>query len=120
MIGTKILYRPVGEKELELIRASGCKACPPRLPQQPIFYPVLSEAYATKIARDWNTRHNAEQSGYVTTFAVSADFLARYDVRTVGGSEHQEYWIPAEDLEAFNRNIIGKIEVLAEYRAERI
>lgn len=31
-------------------------------------------------------------------------------------SEHEEYWIPAEELEEFNRNIVGEIEVIAEYR----
>src|SRR5687767_7487785 len=46
------LWRPVGPKELELIRQSGMRAFPPRLPGQPIFYPVLSEEYARKIARD--------------------------------------------------------------------
>ena len=117
MVATRILYRPVGEKELELIRASGFTAFPPRLPEQPIFYPVLNETYAIKIARDWNTRYNAERSGYVTRFAVSSDFLARYNVHIVGGSEHQEYWIPAEDLDDFNRNIVGRIEVLREFRA---
>ena len=114
------LYRPVGEKELALIKASGFTAFPPRLPEQPIFYPVLNEAYAIKIAREWNTRYNAERRGYMTRFGVAAHFLARYDVKTVGGSEHQEYWIPAEDLEEFNRNIVGRIEVVAEYRAEEL
>ena len=32
-----ILYRPVGEQELALIRESGYTAFPPRLPEQPIF-----------------------------------------------------------------------------------
>ena len=118
MSGVTILYRPIGEKELTLIKASGFIAFPPRLPEQPIFYPVLNEAYAVKIARDWNARYNPERCGYVTRFGVSADFLARYEVKTVGGSEHQEYWIPAEDIEQFNSNIVGRIEVVAEYRAE--
>jgi len=30
----------------------------------------------------------------------------------VGGSNHEEYWIPAEDLEAFNGAIIGPITVV--------
>jgi hypothetical protein len=120
MNGVTILYRPVGEKELALISASGFTTFPPRLPEQPFFYPVLNEAYAVKIARDWNTRYNAERCGYVTRFGVSADFLARYEVKAVGGSEHQEYWILAEDLEQFNRNIVGRIEVIAEYRAEEL
>jgi hypothetical protein len=34
------LFRPTGERELALIRESGWRAFPPRLPEQPIFYPV--------------------------------------------------------------------------------
>ena len=117
MSETTVLYRPVGEEELKLIRESRYTAFPPRLPEQPIFYPVLSEEYAAQIARDWNAKYNASKTGYVTRFRVRPDFLRRYEVRTVGGSEHQEYWIPAEDLEEFNRNLVGEIEVLAEYRA---
>ena len=114
---TRILYRPVGQAERALIAASGDTAFPPRLPSQPIFYPVLNEAYATEITRDWNTRDEASgYAGYVTRFAVRADFLARYEVRTVGAARHQEYWIPAEDLAEFNRHIIGPIEVIAEFR----
>lgn len=115
MTNTTVLFRPVGHKELELIRASGNKAFPPRLPEQPIFYPVLNEEYATQIARDWNAKHNPDKRGYVTRFAVSANYLARYEVQTVGGNIHQEYWILAEDLHEFNRNIVGEIEVIAEF-----
>ena len=111
-----VLYRPVGQKELELIRESGHTEFPPRLPEQPIFYPVLTEEYATKIARDWNTKYNSDGFGFVIRFRVRTAFLARYEVQTVGGSDHQEYWIPAEELTEFNQNIIGKIEVIAEYR----
>ena len=108
--GTIILWRPVGPEELELIRKSGMRAFPPRLPHQPIFYPVLSEAYAIKIARDWNLP--ASGSGYVTKFEVKQSFLSRYDVKEAGGREHLEYWIPAEDLDAFNAAIVGPIEVI--------
>lgn len=111
--GTIILYRPTGQHELELVRASGYRAWPPRLPEQPIFYPVLNEEYATQIARDWNARGTSV--GYVTRFRVRAKFLRRYHIQTVGGRVHQEYWIPAEDLPEFNRNIIGLIEVIAEF-----
>jgi hypothetical protein len=117
MADTIVLYRPVGQEELNLIQESGYRAFPPRLPEQPIFYPVLSQEYATQIARDWNTKYNASKCGYVTCFRVSTIFLQQYEVQTVGGSQHHEYWIPAEDLEEFNRNIVGEIEVLAEYRA---
>lgn len=115
---TTMLYRPVGKDELALIHESGNTRFPPRLPEQPIFYPVLHEEYATQIARDWNARHNRDKVGYVTRFRVRADFLRRYEVQVVGGSAHQEYWIPAEELEEFNRHIIGEIEVIAEYRGE--
>jgi hypothetical protein len=114
---TKTLYRPVGEAELGLIRESGFREFPPRLPEQPIFYPVLNEEYAARIARDWNTKD--ERSGfvgYVLQFAVRTEFLRRYDVHVVGSAEHREYWIPAEDLPEFNANIVGKIEVIAEFR----
>ena len=114
---TTLLFRPVGQKELALIRESAFTSFPPRLPEQPIFYPVLNEEYATQIARDWNAKTN-DRVGYVTRFHVRTDYLSRFEVQTVGGSQHQEYWIPAEDLTEFNRNIVGKIEVIAEYRNE--
>ena len=111
-----VLYRPVGQKELELIRESGYTAFPPRLPEQPIFYPVLTEAYATQIARDWNVP--ASGSGFVTRFDVLKSFLDRYKVEHAGSRAHLEYWIPAEDLADFNKAIVGKIEVTASFGKE--
>jgi hypothetical protein len=111
--GAETLFRPTGERELALVRESGWKAFPPRLPDQPFFYPVLNEVYATQIARDWNTKDGG--TGYVLRFQVDADFLTRYEVRTVGASVHQEYWIPADDLEEFNRHLVGPIEMIAVY-----
>jgi hypothetical protein len=117
MADTTTLFRPVGRAELELIRASGFTAFPQRLPFQPIFYPVLTRSYAEQIARDWNTKDAASgYAGFVTQFNVLTDFLAAYDVKVVGSSEHQEYWIPADDLDAMNRSIVGLIEVIAEFK----
>jgi hypothetical protein len=99
---------------LDLVAASGWMPWPPRLPEQPIFYPVLTEAYATRIAREWNVPH--EGVGHVTAFDVRQDFLARYEPQLAGGQDLREYWIPAEDLEAFNANIVGLIRHIAEYR----
>jgi len=111
------LFRPVGQGELDLIAASGYKAFPPRFFHQPIFYPVLNEEYAIQIARDWNTRDEVSgYVGYVTKFFVKAEYLARYDIQTVGGSIHQEYWIPSEELDEFNANIVGSISVIQEFR----
>jgi hypothetical protein len=109
------LYRPVGQKELNLIKQREYKCFPPRLPAQPIFYPVLNEEYAIQIARDWNTKFNNPKVGYVTKFAVKAEYLQKYEVKTVGGNVHQEYWIPAEELAEFNKNIVGDIQVIAEF-----
>ena len=90
------------------------RAFPPRLPEQPIFYPVLTEDYAIKIARDWNVK--ASGVGYVTRFRVRRDFLDAYEVQDAGGPRHKEYWIPAEDIAVFNAAIIGGIEITAEFR----
>lgn len=111
---TVTLWRPTGPEELALVEASGWREWPPRLPDQPIFYPVLNEEYATKIARDWNVK--ASGVGYVTRFEVEKAYLDRYDVHQVGGETILEYWIPAEELEAFNQHIVGLIELVAEYR----
>jgi hypothetical protein len=111
------LYRPVGQAEFELIRASGFRRFPPRLPQQPFFYPVLSEGYATQIARDWNTKDETSGFvGYVLRFGVRSDFLSHYEVHIVGSSAHREYWIPGADLETLNENIVGAIEIVSEFR----
>ena len=109
---TVALWRPAGPEEIALVAASG----PPRLPGQPIFYPVLNEEYAAKIARDWNVKHSG--SGYVTRFEVRRSFLDRYQVRQAGGRTILEYWIPAGDLAELNANIVGLIEVTAEYHRD--
>lgn len=115
MSDTQTLYRPVGPEELELIRESGWQRFPPRLPHQPIFYPVLQKEYAIKIARDWNVPESG--AGFVTSFKVSKEYLNRYEVHEAGGREHTEYWIPAEELPLFNDHIVGAIEVVAEFGA---
>ncbi len=115
---TATLYRPVGTKELALVEQSGFTKFPPRLPEQPIFYPVTNEEYAAQIARDWNAKYNEDKIGYVTKFEVRKEFLDKYETKVVGGATHEEYWIPAEDLQEFNRNIVGKIEVIAEFRGK--
>jgi hypothetical protein len=111
-----VLFRPVGEEELRLVRESDWRAFPARLPEQPIFYPVLNEEYAIQIARDWNARNGAK--GYVLKFVVDGEFLSRYQVQTVGARHHEEYWIPAEELATFNRNIIGAIEVVQVFSSD--
>lgn len=107
------LYRPVGQAELDLIIAADYRAYPPRLPGQPIFYPVLNERYAWEIAQRWNKKSaDSGYAGYVTTFEMDDSYLSKYQIQTVGAGYHQEFWIPAEELDEFNRHIIGRITVL--------
>lgn len=108
---TTTLYRPTGEAELRLVIASHFSAWPDRLPEQPIFYPVTNEIYAVQIARDWNA--TPQDTGFVTSFDVLTTYLDRFDRKVVGDSRtHVEYWIPAEDLDEFNRHIVGPIRVI--------
>ena len=105
-----VLYRPAGSEELALVEASGWTRWPPRLPEQPIFYPVLNQRYAEYIAREWNAGEG--DRGFVTRFAVRAAAVASYEVQVVGAAWHQELWIPAEELDEFNAGIAGVIEVV--------
>jgi hypothetical protein len=111
------LFRPVGLNELSLIWDSGMREFPPRLPHQPIFYPVANREYATQIARDWNTKESSF-AGYVTKFSVPGSHLAPYEPHTVGSATHVEYWIPAKDLPQFNAAIQGIIDVESGYFGE--
>lgn len=108
------LWRPTGPEELALVEESGWRRWPPRLPDQPIFYPVLNEDYAVRIARDWNVK--ASGVGYVTRFDVRRAFLDEFDVQQAGGETILEYWIPAERLEDLNDSIVGTIEVVQTFR----
>ncbi|MBL1221568.1 ADP-ribosylation/crystallin J1 [Chryseobacterium sp. L7] len=112
-MNTKTLFRPVGEKEMILIIESGYKKFPPRLEWQPIFYPVLDENYASEIAEKWNTRDEAgNYLGFVTKFNVKEEVVNQYPEQNVGARNHNELWIPSEELERFNDAIVGDIEVI--------
>lgn len=117
---TITLYRPTGLQELLLIADSGFKAFPPRLSWQPIFYPVLNQAYAEQIAFEWNIHD--EFSGYcgiVTSFEVDETHVQTYAVQNVGDDMHNELWIPAEQLNIFNQHIHGTITVAKAFLGER-
>ena len=116
---TVTLYRPVGEHELALTAGSDYRAFPPRLPDQPIFYPVVNRQYAEEIARDWNAKRNRPPVGFVTEFDVLASVAKRYDIQVVGSEGiHQELWVPAEELDAFNAAIVAPIRVIAHFAGE--
>jgi hypothetical protein len=112
----RTLYRPVGLRELELVLDAGARAFPPRLPAQPIFYPVLNATYASQIAREWNPTDAASGfGGFVTEFDVDADYLTRFEVKTVGASQHHELWVPAEEMATFNDHIRSRIRVTSAF-----
>ena len=117
---TVTLYRPVGQPELDLIAASGYKSFPPRLSWQPIFYPVLNVEYASSIANEWNTNDDANGNvGYVTQFDIPEDYFQTFEVQNVGARHHNELWVPAEQLEAFNAKIVNGIRVVKAFYGER-
>ena len=119
--GVTVLYRPIGAAEYALLVRNGFGKWPARLPHQPVFYPVTTEDAARRIARDWNVRDAASGFvGYVTRFAVRSDFLARYPVHTVGPHEDHEYSIPVEHLDELNANLVGLIDVVAEFRPDDV
>lgn len=110
------LYRPVGQTELDLIAASNYHAFPSRLTWQPIFYPVLNQAYAEQIAKEWNTEDEfSGYVGYVTAFDLPTAYLEQFPIQNVGGEIHNELWIPAEELANFNQQIVGQIKVVNQF-----
>jgi hypothetical protein len=114
------LYRPVGQKELDLIKESGYKSFPPRLEWQPIFYPVMHQAYAEEIAFKWNTNDEfSGYAGYVTAFDLPEEYLQQFPLQNVGGEIHNELWVPAEQLEEFNSKIVGMIRVVKEFYGDK-
>lgn len=106
-IETITMYRPCNQAEYNLVKESGFKKWPPRLPGQPIFYPVTNQRYAQEV-NEWN--HKDFGGGYVMKFTVKKSFVDQYKIERVGAEHHTEWWIPAEDLDALNDNIIGQIE----------
>lgn len=114
----KTLFRPVGFKEMHLILQTS--VFPPRLPHQPIFYPVLTEEYATQIARDWNTTDAAsDYCGFVTAFDIDGPYANQFKVHQVGAAHHLELWVPAAELDNFNAHIESPIEVLTAFYGGR-
>jgi hypothetical protein len=106
------LFRPIGLQELDLLWDSGMRKFPQRLVHQPIFYPVVNVDYARQIAREWNTPDaNSGFAGFVTRFDVSSTYLSKFDLHTAGSAAHREYWIPARELNSFNKAITGLISV---------
>ena len=119
-MNVKTLYRPTGIKEFELIMETGFKKFPPRLNWQPIFYPVLNQAYAEQIALEWNTKDAfSGYCGIVTSFEITEECFLKYEIQNVGGIIHNELWVPAEELDIFNKSIINLIHVVKVFFGEQ-
>lgn len=85
---------------------------PPRLSWQPIFYPVLNLEYAAQIASDWNTKDEfSGYVGYVLSFDIPREHFQKFNIENVGAANHNELWVPAEELEEFNNQLLGPIRV---------
>lgn len=116
----KKLFRPVGVKELELIKECGMRAYPPRFSWQPIFYPVLNFEYAAQIAKEWNTEDEASgYAGFVTEFEIPEEYFLSFKVENVGGKIYEELWVPSEQLHEFNENIINGIRIVAGFYGDK-
>jgi hypothetical protein len=63
-------------------------------------------------SQEWNVTLQYEPK---KNWLVETAYLGQFEIHQVGTSLLQEYWIPAEELEEFNRHIVGSIEVIAEY-----
>lgn len=114
----KTLFRPVGLYEMQLLIDLKLKAFPPRLPEQPIFYPVLNKRYADQIAFQWNTKDKfSGYVGYVTEWEIEEKYIAQFERQIVGAAWHEELWIPSEELENFNQHIIGEIRMIDVFMA---
>ena len=78
----------------------------------PASAPIV-HLWITVGARDWNVRDSG--AGYVTRFEVRKNFLDHYQVQDAGGQAHREYWIPADQVDAFNQAIVGQIEIVRSF-----
>lgn len=108
-----ILYKPLSPKQLAAVISSGWRRFSPDSPQQKVFYPKLHLEYAEKIARQWDAAQY--EAGFVVKFKVPSQFVADYDIQSVGYDEHREYKIPIHELERFNRQIIGPIRLISAF-----
>ena len=107
------LWRPVGAYELRLLAQTDFRAFPPRLPEQPIFYPVCNEEYAAEIARTWNTTDpSSGHAGFVTRFEVPDAVALDFPRRVVGARRHEELWVPAASLAGFCDSFLNGVAVV--------
>ena len=96
---TVLLYRPVGQAELDLVAASDWLEFPLQLPEPPVFY-LAPPGPAAGLP--------GTGPGYLLRLAVDADYVAHFEA---AGPEPAELRVPTAELAGFNRRITGRIEV---------
>ncbi|WP_437206646.1 hypothetical protein [Planctomicrobium sp. SH664] len=109
------LYCSVGQPELDFIAGAGWVRLPLSQKGMATFTPVLSEAYAIRIAREQTRRANSEYAGYVLRFHVEKEYLERLEFREAGGRGFREFVIPEREHERFNAHLVGEIALLHEF-----
>ncbi|NVO85483.1 ADP-ribosylation/crystallin J1 [Hymenobacter terrestris] len=105
---TVLLYRPVTQAELDWIAASDWLAFPLAQPEPLVFYLTPPESVTGLAGAD---------SSYLLRFALFADYAAQLPVEQVGSREPDALLVPAEELAEFNRQLVGRIEVISIFGA---
>lgn len=78
------LYRPVGPDELDLIAASGYRAFPPRLPEQPIFIPSAHWHMSSTLPNDGMFATVAPGISLNSTWTANTSHDTRFIKRGIG------------------------------------
>jgi len=100
------LFRAVGEKEFRLIQQNGFKGFPARMPGRRKMNLAPDKEYAMQIALKRNTE---DRRNYILEFEADDNYIFWFGTKTADG--HQEYNIPAEQIDEFNSHITGLISV---------
>ncbi|MCX4027823.1 hypothetical protein H0A36_23735 [Endozoicomonas sp. SM1973] len=115
---TTALFRPIGPDQFEALKKLEFSQIPSHVFGQKFFYPQLHESFAKQIAKEWYLPKHGH--AYVIRLEIACSYLEQFEVKRIGGPEHTEYRIPIEEKANFSRELVGKIEVIAEYQQDTI
>ncbi len=102
------LYRAVNAEELAALQSLRWKGFPPCA--EAAFYPALNARFALDFIH--SQEGGKKPALYLTRFQIHAGYVRSFEVQTLSGEVHDELWVPAEEWENFNRNIVGRIAVV--------
>ncbi|WP_163832084.1 hypothetical protein [Spartinivicinus ruber] len=115
---TTALFRPIGPEQFEALKNLGFSQIPSHVFGQKFFYPLLHESFAKQIAQEWYLPKHGQ--AYVIRLEIASSYLEQFEVKRIGGPEHTEYRIPIEEQTNFSRELVGNIEIVAEYQQDTI